>query len=322
MFASSLLFAVAASAGVPAQGTPRPMAVPERLARRIGNPEPSGIAWSSALRRYLIVSDDAGRDDERHLPCLLAMDGEGRLDDQPVPIEGIEKINDLEAICMGEEQTYFVCTSHSISKSGKRSRWRKMLLHLKHDGRAYRVAGSLDLTTVRSANGGEVLSVPGIPPGDVLDIEGIAHHGGFLYIGLKSPLAVDGAARIYRLFDPEAACAAGRAAPGTFTLWATVRLAVQVGRGEAAQGISDLAFLSDGSLILCGNSPKGAPRDGGGAVWYAADPPASLAHPVLLARFPGLKPEGVCPDSGGRHLIVVFDRDQAPPMWTTIRMPP
>jgi hypothetical protein len=87
------------------------------------------------------------------------------------------------------------------------------------------------------------------------------------------------------------------------------------------QGISDLTFLADGSLVMTANAPKGGPKDHGGAVWLARAPVGKVA-PVLLHRFPDLKPEGITLSARGHSLVVVFDRDREPPKWTEIALPP
>ena len=73
--------------------------------------------------------------------------------------------------------------------------------------------------------------------------------------------------------------------------------------------------------MLLGNSPKGSPHDGGGAVWWIADPRRGLRSPRMVHRFEGLKPEGVCLASDRQGLILVFDRDQEVPLWTRLPLP-
>ena len=79
------------------------------------------------------------------------------------------------------------------------------------------------------------------------------------------------------------------------------------------EGVADLAFLGDGSLLVAGNSPKGMPSDGGGSLWKLAGPASS---PVLLKRFDGLKPEGIALAPDHSSAIVVFDTDGRQPLWT------
>ena len=84
------------------------------------------------------------------------------------------------------------------------------------------------------------------------------------------------------------------------------------GGATIAQGIANLTTLADGTLLVLANSPKGMPGDGGGALYRV---PAGTALPVLVRRFPGLKPEGITLSDDGRALVMVFDNDRKPPLW-------
>jgi hypothetical protein len=74
-------------------------------------------------------------------------------------------------------------------------------------------------------------------------------------------------------------------------------------------------FAPDGALYLCANSPRGAPSDGGGALWRVAAPGGGRLEAELVRRFTHLKPEGVTAAPEGGALTVVFDRDQRDPLW-------
>lgn len=302
--------------------TPREVAVPPALLEVTSPPELSGIAWSAALDRYLVVSDDTGVRGRggRHAPMVLALDASGRgLDPAPIPIAGIDALKDAEAICAGPDGTFFLLTSHSPSNEGKTGRARRQLLHLALRGRGLAALGALDLTAPGGASA--LLAVAGLDPGGQLDLEAVAYHAGALYVGLKSPLAADGRAVILRLADPMGAARAGRVPPGALTRFAAVPLCVEQAGRRVCEGFSDLLFLQDGSLVAAANAPKGGPSDGGGAVWWLPAPPAG-ASPRVLARFPGLKPEGIALAPDGRRLAVVFDRGaEQPPLFTELELP-
>src|SRR5579859_5915668 len=112
-------------------GDARPIRVPEALRARTCNPEPSAIVWCAPLDRYLVVSDDTGRRElgTYHAPFVLAMSEAGVLDDEPVPIVGIDRLNDPEAASPGPDGTLFLATSHSRNRRGKTKRERRQLLH-------------------------------------------------------------------------------------------------------------------------------------------------------------------------------------------------
>jgi len=95
-------------------------------------------------------------------------------------------------------------------------------------------------------------------------------------------------------------------------------LPAQHGGTTVHRGVSDLLNLPDGSLVVLANSPKGLPSDDGGAMFWLR-PGAKSA--TLVREFPGLKPEGVALSEDGRGLVVVFDTDRDPPLWTRMPLP-
>lgn len=315
--AGALLWAACAAAGEAppaptATATARTMAVPPALLARTSMPEASGAVWCPELGRYLIISDDTGQKGEgtNHAPWLFAMSKDGALDAEPVPLRGVERLNDAEAICAGDG-VYYLTTSHSPDRKGRDRAERRQLLRLVVDGpgRALRVTGALDLAAA--------LQEAGLLPGPSVDIEALAYRGGALYVGLKWPLGGDGAALILRAEGIEQALSAGRLPRERLARFAAARLAVEGAAGPVLQGISDMTFLPDGSLALLGNSPKRMPHDGGGALWQLRPG----AAPRLLRRFPGEKPEGVTLTADRRALLIVLDRDRRVPSWTTQPLP-
>jgi hypothetical protein len=287
-----------------------PIKVPRELSERTGL-ELSGAAWSPALARYVLVSDDVNEEGSKHEPLLFALSEAGQLDAAPIRIEGIAELNDPESITAGPDGTLFVCTSHSVNKKGHLPESRRRLLHLAIGAdRKAKVLGQLDLSVARGTDGK--------PPwgAGLLDIEGIAFRDGALYIGLKSPLTSDGSASILRLPNVASVIQSGVIQDGALSLWSRARLCVPHDGKSVCEGIADLAFLADGNLLIAGNTPKGMPTDGGGSLWKLTGPNTA---PTLLKRFEGLKPEGVALSPDHTTAIVVFDTDGRQPLW--IRWP-
>ena len=311
-------------ATAPENDTPRVIEVPAPLQQRTSSVEASGIAWCRSLGRYLVVSDDVGLKTHgtRHAPWLFATDTAGKLDDEPVPLLGIDSLNDPEAITAGPEGTFFITTSHSPDRKGRTPPNRRILLHARPEGRALRILGRVDLTEARDRDGRELLASGGLDEGGRIDIEALAFRDDALYIGFKSPLTPRGGAIILRLAAPVAALGAGRIPAGTLIRFAEVALEVVGPAGPVAQGLADMLFLPDGSMVLLGNSPKGLSADDGGALWWLAHPRSALPlRPTLLRRYSGLTPEGVTVGADGSSLVIVFDRKSLPPMWTRRPLP-
>jgi len=284
---------------------PTAVTVPNELLQRTSMPELSGIVWSPTLSRYLVVSDDTGikENGTNHAPWLFALSREGVLDDAPIPIIGLDKLNDAEALCPGPQGTYFLSTSHSTDRKGHDKPKRRRLYQLTLVGRALKILASIDLAGAIAESG--VVGQSGV------DIEALSFHGGELYVGLKSPQAPSGAAYILRIRDILPALQQGVLLPDRISRWAELPLSVEVSGGKVIQGVSDMSFLPDGSLAILANSPKKMPPDGGGALWWRKTD-GSL---VQLRRFLGLKPEGITLGQDDKTLVIVFDNDRMQPLW-------
>lgn len=298
----------------------RAIDVPAALKAITTHPELSGIAWCPPLKRYLIVSDDTGKDEDgtKHAPFVLGLDEQGQLDPTPIPIVGVNKVNDPESICAGPQNTYFLITSHSLNRSNKTPKPRRQLLHLELVQRSLQVLGKTDLTHLEGTK--SLLDIARLPNDARLDIEAITFHERALFIGLKSPLTKEGKAVILQLADPVNAIQEGKISHQSLTRFLQVPLCHSGQDTRVCQGISDLLFLADGSLVLTANAPKGGPSDGGGSLWHVPSP-VTQSKPVLLQRFPGKKPEGVALSASGRDVIIVFDTDQSSPYWTLCPIP-
>ena len=315
--AASLLVSIAARADEPLVRT---IDIPADLASMTSNPELSGVVWSASLGRYLVVTDDSGlrAKGTNHLPMLLSLSQDGSLEKTPIPIRGVKAINDPESICAGPEGTYFLVTSHSPNRDNRTKPERRQLMQLKEEKGGLRVVAGMDLTKVTGAK--SLLALAGLPEEGRLDIEAITFRDDALYLGFKSPLTPAGEAAILRIANPLAVLRAGKLHAGSAQRFLVVPLCVDVRGDRVCQGISDMTFLPDGSLVLSANAPKGGPKDHGGALWHLPSP-VGKTPPVLLNRFPKLKPEGVTLSANGRSLVVVFDTDTESPKWTEIPLP-
>jgi hypothetical protein len=320
LFKPWFVFALLAGQAPATAPSVRPVVVPAELGTVTSNPELSGIVWSKRRNRYLVVTDDAGlrEDDTAHRPLLLGMTDKGVLDPLPIAIRGVQRINDPESICAGPDGTYFLVTSHSPNRANKTSHSRRQLLQLRDDGDALEVVGRLDLTQVKGTR--SLLSLVGLPDDGRLDIEAVAFHDAALFIGFKSPLMESGAAVVARLASPVEAMRRGSIRSEDVTRFVAALLCLDTGKQKVCEGISDMLFLPDGSLMLSANAPKGGPKDHGGALWHLPSPSDKRA-PVLLRRFPDLKPEGLAYSPSGRSVAVVFDCDQDVPKWAEVPLP-
>ncbi|WP_437607708.1 HlyD family efflux transporter periplasmic adaptor subunit [Sorangium sp. So ce834] len=307
-----------------------PMKVPPALAGR-SRLEPSGVLARPGESRYLIVSDDTGHERNEGAPWLFAMSAGGAVAPDPVPVSGVDELSDVEGIAAGDAGEVYLLSSQSYSKKGKRKPARTALLRLRPEGGGFRVDGEIHLAELLDAAPARAAAL-GLPDGTrALDIEGLAFRQGALYLGLKAPLDPQGNAMIWRVAAPlalfggegaspvqAARAKGGRAADEArrfeaagVSLWARARVDVEVDGRPTPGGISELAFMPDGSLAIA-STPSTADGDAG-ALWRVDRPEAGVLSPRLVQRFPGLKPEGLTPSLAPGALMIVFDAGSAAP---------
>jgi hypothetical protein len=274
----------------------------------------------------VVVSDDTGLPGrDNHAPWLFTMDERGRVDEQPLRIEGLTSVNDLESIAStGRDGALLVLSSQSMSKKGKRRPDRQRMLRLVPAGKGYRVAGSTELATQLDALGASELAALGLEQTVALNIEGMSAtaEGGVL-IGLKAPLDREGRALIWQMRTPERFLASGRLADAELRLRARVKLEVTAEGRTVPGGIAELLELPDGALLISATASalKTARQDG--SLWRAA----SLGAPgeALAARrvqsFPGRKPEGLALSPRAKQIAIVFDADAGAPEWLELPWP-
>ena len=306
----------------PGAEDPHPMEVPDRL-MKLSRFEPSGILWLQELLRYVLVSDDTGYPQAKdHAPWLFTMTVEGQVDPQPLPIAGVLAVNDLESIAPGGGDSIYLLSSQSQSKRGRRPASRTTFLKVVPDGLGYRVTGKAHLEALIEAAGPKFCEQLGLLNGTGgLNIEGMTRHQGALFLGLKAPLDAGGSALIWRIESPDALFAPGGLDRAGLSLWARVDLDPRQDQTKAPDGISELLFLPDGSLVIASVSSKSSGETVSGHLWSVAVPQAGNLSARLVRTFPGFKPEGISLSPKPGRLVVVFDADDNVPYWVEMSWP-
>ena len=311
---------------------PRTIDVPRELARR-SQFEASSVLWLPELDRYLLVSDDTGQPGaDEDVAWVFTMDREGRLDPEPLPVEGLDLVIDLEASARGPGGLLYLLSSQSATSRGVRPVARTLLVRARlGPGRRLVLEAARSLLTAIAAaaegEGGEAWlaelclgeRLPEIRSegSDLLiDVEGLALTDGGLLLGLKEPLLPTGAACLWRLARPDAFLESGRIERGDLRRYSSLPLTVQTELGPVSLGVSGLAALPDGALAVTSTVP-GQERFHLGALWIATGLPDAPAVRLVRA-FPGLKPEGVAPSPHAGRLAVVFDAGGGFPLWIEI----
>lgn len=299
-----------------ADGEAQLMGVPDTLAQRT-RIEPSAIAWSPTLSRYVVVSDDTGfKSENEHAPWLLTLSEGGQLAEQPMVVDGIVGFNDLEAMSDDGEGGFYLLSSQSRSRKGKRSKLRTQFIHVDMDENGPKVTQSRSFLSFLKGLKAEKQAELGLDAEmNDLDIEGLARFGDSLYIGLKAPLTADNQAIIWKLDRPQAFLS-GQGQAEDLQLWQTVSVPAQVDGKVVPGGISSLEFTPSGGLWIASTPStidEGVPT---GRVWFTPDP--QTLEPQTKAEFVGLKPEGLSLHASGDGIVVVFDGGDAPPKWVSL----
>ncbi len=295
-----------------------PLQVPKKLAQKTRF-EASGICWSGARGRYLVVSDDTGGGDSEGQPWIFSADGAGNVAEAPLVIGGLEEVSDLESCAIGAGKTLYLLASQSMSKKGKRPDKRQRFLEVEEDGKSLRVTRQVLFAELLEGLSGGQRAALGLSSIDDLDIEGMAYLDGALLLGLKSPTDAQGNAIIWRIAQPARLFAENSLKNAGLTRWATVAAPLLTGGGSVAGGISELLVTPAGGLIIASTPSK--TEDEIGALYHVAKPVPPLLQAQQFASFPGKKPEGLslAPEPG--RFVVVFDAGKDAPFWESLPLP-
>ncbi|MDZ7401945.1 MAG: efflux RND transporter periplasmic adaptor subunit, partial [candidate division KSB1 bacterium] len=294
-----------------------PMEVPQNLWNKTRF-EPSGVAWLPDIQKFLIVSDDTGIQDalNDHAPYLFLMDESGNVAEAPMPLLGIEKINDLEAIAPAGNGAFYLISSQNISKKNKRPGSRELIIKVQRDGEKLVVQGqvqflslllnSFSLPELR-ALGLEKFEADGQP---VLNIEGAAFHDHALYLGLKEPVTNKGAI-IWKLENVDDIFTSRKLAPNQLSVYGFVQLGHHKNKSA---GISDLMFDQNGRLWALSTIVDAKDDDQLGGFHRIDRFADGRLAATRIFSFPNLKPEGIC-WQGSERFLIVFDKDNENPVF-------
>jgi multidrug resistance efflux pump len=274
--------------------------------------EASGLIYLPDLGSYLVISDETRKKSAE----VFLMDTAFRIE-KPVPIRGLDKMDDMESIADGGNGTVFVLSSQSLSKKGKRSEARKRLAKARRSGEALELERSIVLLDVLERAAGEnagkdwaAYLMKGLKEGST-DIEGMALRDGNLYLGFKAPL-LDGKAVILRIDGVDALMSGKTPASEAVSIWKAMDL--KSAAGSVPCGIADLIFLDGDAYFLSSSDDlkEGVSADGrhAGELWALRD---GAAKPERLKDFEGAKPEGLAPDPAGGGFIIAFDNGSKRP---------
>jgi len=285
--------------------------------------EPSAITWFADLKRYLILSDDTGKKDAKndHAPMVFLMKENGEVEPNPLVIQGISTVNDLEAVTPFENDYLYFISSQSISKQGKRPKSRGSILKVRWNGTNFAVEAQVSFLSLllKSYSQGELEALglqksatDGLP---VLNIEGAAYRDNILYLGLKEPLSGKGAL-IWQLNNPDNIFNSKQLESGQLTVYGCVQLEKYNGKNSS---ISDLVFDNLGRLWALSTIPGVDIKNQVGSINRIDRFADGHLESTKFYSFPGLKPEGICV-TPSNHFLIVFDADEKLPSFCLVDM--
>ncbi len=303
-----------------------PMRVPAQLSQKTRF-EPSGVLCQKELGRCWVVSDDTGLESaNERAPWLFSMSPEGVVNPEPVVIQGLKEVNDLESIAAldsGNESFLYVLASQGHSKNKKRPPSRTAFLRLRVKDGMPHLDTELHLSELLDKQGAPANEKLGLSQGTAdLDIEGMSAYGGALYLGVKSPLDSEGRALIWKISDPDALFKEKSLEKAGLSLWARVRLEAEVDGKAVPGGISELLFWPDGSLALSSTASRDEGKSESGRLWYVASPRGGVLEPRAIRLFPGRKPEGLSRVPDPSKMLVIFDEGEKTPSLVEVAWPP
>lgn len=188
---------------------PREMSVPRSVLARVKSFEPSAAVYLADLDRYLIACDDT---DEEKSALLFLMSRDGQVENEPVEMEGLAKMTDMESMSQ-DGSTLYVLSSQELNKKGKDKPERNLFVRARRDGRRVSVTDKVLLRPLllRALERSQepALSAMRGRYQQELNIEAHFVRDGQLFVGLKDPQPRPGTALILNL-GPVDSVLAGR----------------------------------------------------------------------------------------------------------------
>ncbi len=296
------------------------MHVPESI-WKMSRFEPSGIVWVPEIEKYLIVSDDTGIEDTKsdHAPYVFLMDEKGVVETQPFRLSGIHQVNDLESVTSIGNNQYIFCSSQNISKRGKRPQNREYLLLVERNNSGFKVIKKVNLLSLieRSYSSAEQAQLGLIRKEKdgrlIINIEGIAFQDNTLLIALKEP-SLNGRAILLQLSDMESIFDIQRLYSNQLSLFGTVNLGSYKGKSAT---FSDIHIKSDGVIYALSTIADVSDDIQMGTFHRIEKQSNGKLKADAIARFPNMKPEGICLDPYQQFFVVV-DCDNRTPLFCTL----
>lgn len=264
--------------------------------------EASGVTYLADLDKYIVISDDT----PQKKPILFLVEESGKVI-RELTIDGLDAINDMEAITAGDDGRIYISSSLSANKEGVTPESRKLLLSI------YR-SDSGEFVLEKAVNFHQALFTCAHANPDLdwakfvlyaetvnsIEIEGMFFHDNALYFGFKAPLQ-SGMSVVLKI-DNATSIFSSPIMAGQVALWKMFRLKTDPFANQ--ERISDL-FYKDGTLYISGVGPDADNSKKYGSLWRLGQ---GNTEPELLRVFKGMRPEGISSGKESKTLMVCFDQ--------------
>jgi len=286
---------------------PQEIQVPTKLRNTLKSFEPSAGLYLSDLDAYLIASDDTTKKDQA---ILFLMNEQGQIDANPVGIQGLDKMTDIESLSQDEAGHLYALSSQSLNKSGKNKPERNLLVRAERRGRELRAESQIELRPLLLSALSQSLD-PQLRDmtsryAAELDIESHLVRDGHLYLGLKNPQPRPGQAVVIRVESVDDLLRQGEVRLST---WKTVNFKAISGEDDL---LSEMLQIGDDWILTTSTEAET------GRLWRYDQTTEQL---TLLEEFEGFKAEGTALNPDSQDLLVLFDMGEEPARFQFVDRP-
>ncbi|MEK2646688.1 HlyD family secretion protein [Bdellovibrio sp. BCCA] len=267
-------------------------------------PEVSGLVYLPEVRQFAVISDDY----PNSRPLILLMNQHGEVAEQMLPIEGLDKMEDIESISVQDSYLYLL-SSLSATKKSHLKKERQLFVKIKRDGLKFQLEKEMDLRTalldaIKNSSDRVLRDIYSHAQGgreDDLEVEGHFVKGDDLYLALKRPILFKNQGIILRIKALERALTKGRISPDDVTV--AFQFQYQLPNVDSEIYLTDI--ISEGDLVYVASSC----RDEQCSALWKLSPGAKTAE--LVQEFNVRKLEGIAVSPNPRQIYGVFDTKHA-----------
>lgn len=256
--------------------------------------EASGVLYLDDIQKYCVISDEHSD--------LFLMDRDGVIE-KKVNIDGLEKMDDMEAITMDDSGYIYIASSQNPKKKGTLPDSRRLLVRLKRTGEEFTLDGKVKFINILQD---AMKSDTGVPWASLVkidkdkrfpDVEGIAYKDNCLYVGFKDPL-IDNQSAILKIDDIEKAFETQSLKIESVHIWRLLSLNDR--KTGITHRISDLCFVNDDLYILSRGKDSGS-------LWVLFQ---NTKIPGMIYEIPDSRPEGLTYDKEKNSILITFDNGE------------